>query len=572
MAALGSIKTLAHDIVQRIDSLALAVNSYKSLSESLATDSIQGVDDALSLALSHVRVLRNFRSPVNSLPPEILTTIFRCLMEPETQPQQHRTLTGVAPSAGTATRIPISITHVCRYWRDSALGCPLLWSPIVFEPKDMATKYSLPYLCLQRALGAPLDVQIKCSKSMDPQIWSVLAARSSRLRRVQVIDLLGPEQLRELRQAVPILHTLHIEVSHDLFDRRWEGEDLLDELPELFAGSTPALRHLKLNLFTSFSTNRFANLEVLHLSHQIYRERGDLASLFALLEASLQLEEVSLTDCHLAFAHEGPVPTGDRFLPLYRLRRLTLVDCHASLVSSVLARVETAHGGIALLIKDWTPSRPLNALFPPPATSRLHALAGVTALALDYDRAEVRAGGGGSAVRLALEPDLDTADALAPALAALFPLHALRSVALAGIELHGAPFWRGFLGALPALAHLALWLPPTQPQKWVEALRPDAGTAYPAPLLDTLTVFPPYPAVLDAAAAVLQARAEDGHRLRVLNVVMEERTRDAEIRRAFEGLDIAALEQFVDRVVQDVVSRYGHEFPVPEEHRAFIAQ
>ncbi|EKM57110.1 uncharacterized protein PHACADRAFT_142275 [Phanerochaete carnosa HHB-10118-sp] len=565
MTALNTIAALAQDITQRIDSLAFTTGSYKSLSEALTLKLIQGIDGALSVALSRVRVLRNSMSPVNSLPPEILTAIFGCLTESAKTPA---TVAGIA-----SPREWVPITHVCKYWRESALGFPFMWSPIVFEPEDIVNESSLPYQCLRRSLGAPLDVQIRCDGGVDTRVWETLAARSSRLRQLRVTDLLEIDQLRHLRHEAPLLQTLHIQISPYLLDKRWAGEDLPDELPELFAGNTPALRHLHLGLFTSFSTNRFENLVVLQLSHQIYRETSDLSHLFALLQASLNLEELSLTDCDLDSAHEGPVLTDERFLPMYRLRRLAFVGCHATIVSSVLARIELGHDELALVCKDWMPSdRPLTTIFPSKAASRLYPLETVTALDIRYDSAEVVATGARTTVRLKFEHDLDVIEGIAPSLGFLFPLHAVQSLALAGIELHDVAFWRGFFGAMPVLARLALWLPPTAMDKWLGALRTGGGGAYPAPQLDMLRVFPPYAGIWETVTAMVQARADDGHRICMLNVVMSEKNRDAAIRSAFEGLDTASLELFVDRVAQDVVPEYRQELAVPEEHRTFIEQ
>lgn len=511
-------------------------------------------------------------SPVNSLPPEMLTTVFACLAEAGAPPVTE-TSTSVAPRASPREWIPV--THVCRYWRDSALGFPFIWSPIIFEPQDTANESSLPYKCLQRSLGAPLDVQVKCNGAMDIQVWDKLAARSARLRKLHVQGLLELDQLCHLRHEAPLLQSLHIGVSPELLDKRWGGEDLPDELPELFAGCTPALRDLDVSVFTTFSTNRFANLSVLRLSHQLYRTASDLRHLLSLLEASPNLEELSLTSCDLDSADEGLAPTDERLLPMYRLHRLAFVSCHASIISSVLSHVELDNDGLALVCKDWMPEdRPITTIFPSKAASRLHPLQSITALDLNYDGAEVTATGAHTAVRLVFENDLDINDSIAPSLGFLFPLHALQSLALAGIELHGTPFWRGLFGAMPVLTKLTFWLPPTDSEKWLDALCAEGDGPYPVPQLATLCIFPPYPEIWETVTAVVQTRADDGHPIRVLNVVMSETTRDASFRRTFEGLDVAKLESCVERVVLDVVPRYREELPVPvpEEHRTFLAQ
>lgn len=472
------------------------------------------------------------------------------------------------------------MTHVCRYWRESALGYPFMWSPVVFEPEDVKNQSSLPYQCLQRSQGAPLDVQINLhDEPVDVHLWDMLATRCSRLRKFHVTDLIDTEQLKRFRYEAPLLQSLDIDISFELRDRRSDGEDIPDELPELFAGTTPSLRHLSLSFFSRFSTNRFANLASLRLSHQLYRTEGDISHLLALLVASPNLEELSLTDVALASAQDGASPTlsptDTPCIPMHRLRRLALVACPAALVSTLLWRLELGDG-VGIVLRDWTPAdRPLELLLPPVSAARLRALDALTGLALTYDSAEAHAWGRHGALRLAFDHDLDVAERIAPGLRAALPLGALRELRLAGIELHGADFWRATFRALPSLARLVLWLPPTEPAKWLAALaaeQPAAATrAYPAPVLDELCVFPPFPEVWGTLAALVRARKEDGHPVRVVRVMCEEGTRDAAIRKAFEGWKASArcLEAFVQDVKFEVVSQYRH-VDVPEEFWTFF--
>jgi hypothetical protein len=513
-------------------------------------------------------------SPINSLPPEILTHIFACLTEPKRHVANGAMFT---PKGNPKEWVPV--THVCQYWRDSAIEYPFMWSPVIFQPEDIKNESSLPYKCLQRSLGASLDVQVKCDASMDNQLWNKLAARCDRLRKFHISDLFDIEQLRCLRHEALLLQSLNIQVSDDLVDQRADGREMPDELPELFAGTTPALRYLTLRFFTKFSTNCFANLSVLHLSDQLYCDASDVDSLLVLLRASPNMEELSLMSCNLksidSFASPALAPTDDVFLPMYRLHQLAFVGCHATIMALILSRLELGTDGTGILCKDWMPSdRPLASIFPSKATSRLHPLQDLTALDLTYDTAEATATGPSNALRLVFENDLDVVDGIVPGLRFLLPLHALETLSLAGVELHDAPFWRDTFAALPALRRLVLWLPPTEPVKWLDALRPQGDGPYPAPALGELCVFPPYPDAWDAAVMLAQRRAADGRPLRRLRVMCEEGTRDAAIRRAFEGWKAEAT--VFDGIVEDVslesVPRYRQGDVLPEQYRTFIGK
>ena len=382
------------------------------------------------------------------------------------------------------------------------------------------------------------------------------------------------EELSSFRHEAVCLETLRIDVSQDLLDERDEDGDVNDELPQMFAGVTPGLRHLSLRFFTKFSTNNFANLNVLHLSDQLYRRMEDIHHLLVLLTASPGLEELSLTSCDLGVVASFATPAEDGYIPMYHLRRLSFVDCHAAIMNRVLSCIELGNDGIGILCKGWEPSeQPLSSIFPPKHASRLHALHDITTLDLTYDTAEILATGPSTAVRLVL----DVTETLLPSLAALFPLPAISELRLAGIDLHAADVWRSAFASMPSLRRLVLWLPPTDPAKWLAALdggrRLGAAVPFPAPALAELCVFPPYAEAWGAVAALVRRRRADGHPLRRLCVLCERDTRDAALRRAFEGwkADVAALDGAVEEVVFETVPRYRRG-DVPEAFRTFIGR
>ncbi|TEB12704.1 hypothetical protein FA13DRAFT_1599092, partial [Coprinellus micaceus] len=85
----------------------------------------------------------NALSPVNALPIELLSRIFALnaaiVMEAVSgAPQRKRSLER------------IRIAHVCRHWREVALGSAELWSNILFTRRKIAE------LMLKRSNSAPL--------------------------------------------------------------------------------------------------------------------------------------------------------------------------------------------------------------------------------------------------------------------------------------------------------------------------------------------------------------------------------------------------------------------------------
>ncbi|KAF6744423.1 hypothetical protein DFP72DRAFT_975273, partial [Ephemerocybe angulata] len=86
-----------------------------------------------------LKTLHNTLSPINSLPPEILSTILR-LVQTAIQKEENEILSW------------IRLTHVCQHWRAVSLSCASLWSHISFE-NPLFTN-----MMLSRSNNAPLKV------------------------------------------------------------------------------------------------------------------------------------------------------------------------------------------------------------------------------------------------------------------------------------------------------------------------------------------------------------------------------------------------------------------------------
>ncbi|KAI0061908.1 hypothetical protein BV25DRAFT_714199 [Artomyces pyxidatus] len=167
-----------------------------------------------------IRVLntcRNDRAPISRIPSELLGRIFHFLSRREAL--QPRT-----PEAGW-----ISVTHVCRRWRHTALQYPGLWSNIIFS---LGLRWTEEMLA--RSKTVPLDVLV--TGTLRPRESQLVIEH---LDRTEDLHLTAPVQtlLQDLTtEPVPVLTTFEISSVP-------EYSPLM--LPEdLFAHSAPRLQTL----------------------------------------------------------------------------------------------------------------------------------------------------------------------------------------------------------------------------------------------------------------------------------------------------------------------------------------
>ncbi|KAH9936666.1 uncharacterized protein B0H18DRAFT_328960 [Fomitopsis serialis] len=107
----------------------------------------KAIEDEIARYLNHVFDLRtrlNTFAPISVLPPEVLSEVFM------------RTAGPYASLPWTTRPYEwIRISHVCRHWRNVALGCPALWGQLV-----VTTRHEWTEELLERAKKAPLYVTV----------------------------------------------------------------------------------------------------------------------------------------------------------------------------------------------------------------------------------------------------------------------------------------------------------------------------------------------------------------------------------------------------------------------------
>ncbi|KAF5341933.1 hypothetical protein D9611_001278 [Ephemerocybe angulata] len=202
------------------DNGKISVQKYRQLIQSRVHEL-----ESETLAL---KTLHNTLSTTNSLPPEILSTIFR-LVQISAQ-RQGESLSW------------IRLTHVCRHWRAVSLSCASLWSQIAFENPFFTD------VMLARSSNAPLDVHFDVpSPSKKPLAYhalrDVLQSQVHRLRSVTIQSSGSAHRLHFPKllskwTAAPILEELRLHAT--------EGDPL--RLPFLRKGA-PSLKHLELSGF-----------------------------------------------------------------------------------------------------------------------------------------------------------------------------------------------------------------------------------------------------------------------------------------------------------------------------------
>lgn len=142
----------------------------------------------------------------------------------------------------------ITVTHVCRRWRQVALADPILWGTIMFDlgaewAEEMLARSKATLISYTRDLSFHLG-ELR-ERSLDEQV--TLRKHLSRVRRL-VLSSGNPESLAPVVRALttPAPHLESLELLRDTPQSR----ELCIALPsDLFAHDAPKLRHVTLSGF-----------------------------------------------------------------------------------------------------------------------------------------------------------------------------------------------------------------------------------------------------------------------------------------------------------------------------------
>jgi hypothetical protein len=187
---------------------------------------IQSIDydiEVLEQSILALKHRRNAVVPISRLPPEGLAIVFSFLSPPECDEEvYYQTL--------------IRATHVCRYWRETALNYPTLWSHIDLFKLRQAGIAEI----LVRARMVPLHLEVSTPYLSKAQFDIFKRQLDVHIPHTRQISLSGRSQalLERCVSSAPVLESLL--VSDSLYPSGFIIQNTL------FNGTAPKLTHLTL--------------------------------------------------------------------------------------------------------------------------------------------------------------------------------------------------------------------------------------------------------------------------------------------------------------------------------------
>ena len=161
---------------------SISADAYDVLEDELA---------ALHILMQNIHTLRNRLSPITRLSSEILGYIFSFLV---TDPPYCSSIPGTCCEPIAC----ITITHICRYWRQVALDNPRLWTNIMLD-----LGYDLTWRMIAHAKQALLVVHSKYQAKLLPEL--ILFGHLSHTKELDVAS--GRRSLLEAALTIESLTT-----------------------------------------------------------------------------------------------------------------------------------------------------------------------------------------------------------------------------------------------------------------------------------------------------------------------------------------------------------------------------
>ncbi|KAF7789079.1 hypothetical protein EIP86_000012 [Pleurotus ostreatoroseus] len=256
-------------------------------------DELERVELSLLTVSRSLNSIKNAFAPINSLPRETLGMIFSILAA-SCAPDSNSFLPSFRTPSSPPSHEWTVVAHVCRYWRDTALLFPTLWSTI-------DTSCPLAALAsLDRAAQAPIHAYLRDAvlySSIRPSLergrfLQSISAHTSQLAELHVQPTFryGPAVLRYFDRPAPQLRALSIALG--------ASEEQDKTLSMLFGGETPVLTRLTLFNFARWHEgwDIGKNLTHLCLYDQPVRSRLQMSEFLDLLAGCTRLEELVVVE------------------------------------------------------------------------------------------------------------------------------------------------------------------------------------------------------------------------------------------------------------------------------------
>ncbi|KAF9051390.1 hypothetical protein BJ165DRAFT_1364948 [Panaeolus papilionaceus] len=245
---------------------------------------IEGQISGLQRQICDLQCRRNSFLPISRLPPELLCRVFVFIRE--SVPYLSYNIKDIPPWVKL-------ITHVCRHWRETAHGCPQLWSKLYFD----LSPPSWMQLQLQRSKDAPLSIFSNLIGTRPVEGLLNVLGQPHRLRMLSLCGFVDAEELQIYfgslcNVSAPKLENLVLHLRSPV------GSGHSNSLPpNLFLGGTPALHHLDLRgLLIPLTSPVYHNLSTLTLQNDDTSVTLNPRTLFGALSRcpNLQLLDVAV--------------------------------------------------------------------------------------------------------------------------------------------------------------------------------------------------------------------------------------------------------------------------------------
>jgi len=292
------------------------------------------------------------RSPASKLPSELLSQIFACLRAPEVPTRLHP----LNETWEIFNETLATVSLVCRYWRQAAVGTKDLWTHIAaIDAPDLNRLHLMFDLFLKRSGSHSLSLTIPRTDDLDYQSFTFNAMEAD-TRRLRTLIIghpgIDPSEFHFFLQPAPLLEELKMVCLPEV-----------KTLPRIFNGFTPRLRTLDLVGCMPGVINRFQNLSTLALGPANIK---NFDCLLLMLEDSPRLEHLHLQQALTRTPDQPYIIMSTRPVEVHYLKTLSLSRFLAEEISGLLQSLSLPQHGLAMRFVDIR-SEDLNfaRIFPP---------------------------------------------------------------------------------------------------------------------------------------------------------------------------------------------------------------
>ncbi|EIW73847.1 hypothetical protein CONPUDRAFT_160644 [Coniophora puteana RWD-64-598 SS2] len=288
----------------------------------------------------------NSFSLVCRLLPELLAEIFAHLRD----------------SSNGRKRDIMTVTHICRHWREVALAFPHLWATIIYDEDHPSTE--LFWLMYERAKEATLAVAYHLD--LDDKKLGLFQHVLGQVYRIQELSLALPP-IRKILVGGQLHSVLNLLVSESPSIRHiclFSHQGVLDAdpfpIPSKLFDCPPGLRSLSLSgCSTAWDSPIFRGLTNLHLdSMSIFAPTAE--ELWDILRGTPALESLSLSHVSENMENVAPPPSWDisaaTVIHLPNIHHITIHEFSFAAYAQVFSRLSIpnhAHINVFVTVSDF---------------------------------------------------------------------------------------------------------------------------------------------------------------------------------------------------------------------------